>query len=364
MDLLVRRDALTETRLDDPPPAPLRAGQARLRVDAFALTANNITYAVFGGPMRYWDFFPAPEGWGRVPVWGFADVVESEVDGLAEGTRVYGYLPMSHEVVVEPTRVDERGFVDGAAHRAPMASAYNHYARVDTDPSYDPAHEDALMLLRPLVTTAFLLDDFLDDHDRFGAATVVLSSASSKTAASTAFFLAERPGVEVVGLTSAANVAFTEALDVYDRVVTYDDLAADGGVLGDGPAVFIDVAGSADVRAAVHHHFGDGLVQSVVVGGTHWDEVPSGAGASGGPLPGAAPALFFAPDQVKKRNADWGGSGYEERMAAASRRTVAWADGWLQVERSLGPEAVEATYLAMVAGSSSPSVGHVLSMWT
>ena len=43
-------------------------------------------------------FFPAESGWGRVPVWGFADVVGSRHQALAEGVRVFGYLPMStHE---------------------------------------------------------------------------------------------------------------------------------------------------------------------------------------------------------------------------------------------------------------------------
>lgn len=359
MDLLVRRDALTETKLDDPPRPALAAGEARLRVDRFALTANNITYAVFGAAMGYWNFFPAPEGWGRVPVWGFADVVESTLDELPEGTRVYGYLPMSHELVVVPTRVDARRFVDASPHRAAMAAAYNEYTRTVADPAYDAAHEDAQMLLRPLFTTGFLLDDFLDANDRFGASTVVLSSASSKTAAGTAFFLAEREGVEVVGLTSPGNVDFVEGLGVYDRVVRYDEL--DAG-LGAGPAVFVDMAGSADVRAAVHRHYGEGLVHSAIVGGTHWDEQPSDA--AGGPLPGPRPALFFAPDHIGKRVGEWGAGGYEERLTAAWRRAVTWSDGWLQVEHTQGPEAVEATYLQVLAGRTSPSVGHVLSMWT
>jgi hypothetical protein len=358
MDLLVRRDALDQTRLDDEPSATLGDGEARLRVDAFGLTANNITYAVFGDGMGYWNFFPAPEGWGRIPVWGFADVVESTVDGLPEGTRVYGYLPMSTELVVRPTRVDQRGFVDGSDHRAPMASAYNHYARTDADAAYDPDHEDAQMLLRPLFTTGFLLDDFLDDNDRFGASTVVLSSASSRTAAGTAFFLAEHEGLDVVGLTSPGNVAFVEGLGVYDRVVAYGSELS----LGDGPAVFVDVAGSAGVRAAVHRHYGDDLVHSAVVGGTHWDEATP-ASASG-PLPGPAPSFFFAPDQIRKRAGDWGAAGYEERLAAAWKRAVAWSDGWLQIDRSAGPDAVEAAYRDVLAGSASPSAGHVLSMWT
>ena len=47
-----------------------------MRVDRFALTANNITYAVMGNQLKYWSLFPAPSGFGIVPVWGFGDGFE------------------------------------------------------------------------------------------------------------------------------------------------------------------------------------------------------------------------------------------------------------------------------------------------
>ena len=361
MDLLVKRGALHEVQLaEGTGDAPLADGEARLQVDAFALTANNITYAVFGDAMRYWDFFPAPDGWGRIPVWGFADVVEATpASGLTEGDRYYGYVPMSHSLVVQPTKVGDRGFTDGAPHRQPMAATYNQYTRTAADPDFDPAHEDAQMLLRPLFLTAFLIDDFLDDNDRFGAGTVVLTSASSKTSAGTAFFLSRREGLDVVGLTSPSNRSFVEGLGVYTTVLGYDEV--DRLPTGGG-AVLVDVAGSADARAAVHRHYGDDLARSVSVGGTHWDE-PASPEARG-PLPGPAPALFFAPDQIAKRIAEWGGDGFQQRASEAWSAAVAWSDGWLQVEHGQGPDTVEATYRAVLAGETPPSRGHVLSMWS
>src|SRR4051794_35594423 len=120
MFIEVRRDDLRSTRVVETVPSP-GAGEALLRTDLFALTANNVTYAAFGAAMRYWDFFPASDdGWGRVPVWGFADVVESGVPGLREGQRIYGYFPMGTHLVVAPERVTDNGFVDGAAHRAAL----------------------------------------------------------------------------------------------------------------------------------------------------------------------------------------------------------------------------------------------------
>ena len=363
IDAVVRRDDLRELRFEETPARALDEGEARLRVDAFGFTANNVTYAVAGEAMRYWDFFPAAEpASGRIPVWGFADVVESTVEGVREGTRVYGYLPMSTELVVRPARVDERGFVDSVEHRQPMAAAYNAYSSVDADPAYDTEHEATQMLLRPLLYTAFLLDDFLFDNGRFGARAVVLSSASSKTSAGTAFFAAERGDVEVIGLTSPGNVAFCEGLGVYSRVVTYDDVAS----LEVQPAAFVDVAGDAAVRSAVHRHFADDLVYSAAVGATHWDAPRPGEDDDAGaddPLPGAPPSFFFAPAQGRKRATDWGGAAQlDAAFAEAWRRAVRWADGWLEVRESRGHEAVRAAYLEVLEGDTPPSVGHVLSL--
>ena len=90
--LQVRKDQLSTTRLHTIADQPLAAGQVRVRIDHFALTANNITYAAFGDAMGYWQFFPtAEEGWGNIPVWGFASVVQSLHPGVAVGERLYGY---------------------------------------------------------------------------------------------------------------------------------------------------------------------------------------------------------------------------------------------------------------------------------
>ena len=181
MDLQVNRTDLHQTRVVEADPAPLAEGQARLRVDAFGLSANNVTYAVAGDLLQYWDFFPADPGWGRIPVWGYADVAESTHPDLPEGRRCFGYLPMSEELVVTVGRMDDGGFSDVSSHRQAMASAYSRYQLVDPAGA-GTDDEDRRMLLYPLFFTAFLVDDFLDDQDRFGASVLVVSSASSKTA--------------------------------------------------------------------------------------------------------------------------------------------------------------------------------------
>ena len=84
--LLIRKDQLNQTELRTLLDVPLTEGQDRLRVDRFALTANNITYAAFGDAMNYWGFYPTgQDGWGIIPVWGFATVTQSQHPGVAVG---------------------------------------------------------------------------------------------------------------------------------------------------------------------------------------------------------------------------------------------------------------------------------------
>ena len=90
--LEVRRDAWGETRLHERPRPTLGEGDVRIGVDFFALTANNITYAAAGDMLDYWGFFPTDEGWGRIPVMGYGDVLESAHPGVEVGTRVFGCL--------------------------------------------------------------------------------------------------------------------------------------------------------------------------------------------------------------------------------------------------------------------------------
>ena len=250
---LVRTDKLTQTELRTLPDAPVADGQVRCRVDRFALTSNNITYAAFGDAMHYWRFFPTEQdGWGIIPVWGFAKVVQSLHPGVAVGEKLYGYFPMASSVVLTPVKLNENSFVDGAAHRAALHPVYNQYLRTSSDPYYTADTEDLQALLRPLFITSWLIDDFFDDNQFFGASTAILSSASSKTAYGTAFQLKQSKNIEVIGLTSAANVAFCESLGCYHRVLTYEQLEQ---VAADTACVYVDFAGNAQVRKDIHSRF-------------------------------------------------------------------------------------------------------------
>lgn len=353
-DFLVKRDDLRECRVAESATPEVGPGRALLRVDSFGLTANNITYAVMGEAMSYWDFFPAQDGWGRVPMWGFAEVERSEAEGVAVGTRLYGYLPPSSHLLVTPVSVGEQGFIDGSPHRAALPSAYHRYAATGVDPFYRADTEEMQMLLRPLFFTSFLIDDQLDDDGLTGRGPIVISSASSKTAIGAAFLLAQRQGVELIGLTSPRSVEFVEGLEIYGRTVPYDEI----GSLDKGPATYVDVAGDGAVRQAVHSHFGDELNHSMAVGVTHWEDFGSG----GGELPGPTPQLFFAPDRVVKRSKDWGDSELMQRAADAWHPFCEWTAGWLETTPGQGFDGIEQAYLDVIEGRVDPKTAHVVSL--
>ena len=320
-----------------PDAGALAAGQARFAVEQFALTANNVTYAVHGADFGYWGFFPAPEGMGIVPVWGFARVVESQTEGVAVGSRWFGYWPMASEAVLTPVKVTAHGFTDGAAHRAALPHFYNLYA-----PAGTAWGEEALQcLFRPLFATSFLIDCMLAERP---VDTLLLSSASSKTALGVA--QAAQGRQVVVGLTSAANRAFCRATCYYDHVLTYDEI---GEVPGDAIA-FVDFSGNGDVRQAVHGLLDGRLIESHIVGDTHWQK-PNTA-----ELPGPQPVLFFAPTVAQDRVKAWGPAGYEARLGAAWANFAATL-GWLQIDHVTGADAVAAAWRDLVDGRIDPARG-------
>ncbi len=334
--------------VDDPLPA-LREGQALLQVESFGLSSNNVTYAATGERLGYWQFFPAQEeGWGRVPVWGFAHVGDSRVGGLEVGTRLFGYLPLATHVVVEPGRLSRRGFVDVTAHRKSLPSPYNAYRFVDTDELHVAGAEDVQAVFFPLFATSFMLDDFLADNDDFGAEQIVVSSASSKTSVGVALCIGRRSAgrPQVVGLTSTTNAPFVRGLRCYDEVATYDAIET----LPTRPTVYVDVAGDGQLLGRVHRRFGDQLRHSSAVGLAHWEAPAADSG-----LPGPRPAFFFAPNQIDKRMADWGPAGYQRRLAEAWRDMVAGVRERFDFPQINGMEGVPAVYLSLADGSASPA---------
>jgi hypothetical protein len=366
IDFIVSRSNLHEGKFVTAPLPDLKQGQALLRVDKFALTANNITYGAAGDSIGYWKFFPAGQGWGRIPVWGYATVTASKNDALPVGERVYGYLPVSTHVVVDPAKIAPATFIDGAPHRQGLPPVYNQYLRLAGDPAYFSGRENEIALFRPLFSTSFLIDDFLAENDFFGARNIVLTSSSSKTALGLAQLLHDhRKGqVKPVGLTSPGNKSFVARTGYYDGVFAYDEVEnLDKRV----STVLVDFAGNRKLVVAIHVHFADHLKYRCIVGATHWQYL-----AMGGPgtsaeaerlkLPGAKRSFFFAPDRIVKRSADWGQAGVAKRIGDALSAFAASSKPWMRVVEGHGQGAIEKVYRDLIESKADPAEGHILSL--
>lgn len=349
MYLEINKSDIRQHRIATPNAEVLQPGQVRLSLESFALTSNNISYALSGDFLDYWGFYPTEEGWGRLPAMGFGVITESLNDALPVGGRYFGFFPVGKEHVVTAERTSG-GFVDVASHREKHAMAYRSFDKVSDTPGDD---DNAYLLLRGLFITSFLAEDFLFENAMFGAGQIVVSSASSKTAIALAHRIRARGNTHCIALTSAANVEFVEKVNLYDEIATYDNIED----LADwAPTVFVDMAGNTSVISRVHHHFGESLMHSCRIGATHWDQ-----NSSLGDLPGPAPAFFFAPSQLAKRGKEWGREELNSRMDAALSSFIADSHRWMAVKESHGPDAVIAAYDELVSGNIAPETGHILS---
>ncbi len=350
---------------------PLVSGQVRVSVDSYAMTANNVTYAVFGepsplfppdangNPQGYWDFFGERDAPGRLPIWGFATVIESACDGVDVGATYYGYYPMASRAVLTPKRVSAHGFVDATPRRTALPIIYNQYQRLEALGDYRADHHDYWPIFRPLFLTGWLIADQFEEMGDYGAAQIIIASASSKTAIGLGHCIAHRDGPRprTIGLTSAGSVVSLAASGVYDQVISYGDVATlDAAV----PSALVDMAGNPAVTATVHGHFADQMLASIVVGKSHWDVPGSGFGSGDASLLGARPQGFFAPARSEKRVADWGGAGFAGRIAAAWLGFMDRAPALAQVDVRNGAEAALAAYTEMVDGRADPKSGIVV----
>jgi hypothetical protein len=363
IDFLVDKKDITQFKVAESllDPGELLNGQVLLKVDHFAFTANNITYASLGEKMHYWDFFPTTDHNGIIPVWGFAEVIATRCDGIEAGERFYGYYPMSTHLIVEPNHVQSTGFLDGANHRRELPPVYNQYLRCATDPLYRADNEPLQMLLRPLFLTSFLIDDFLADNEFFSASQIILTSASSKTAIALAYLLKQakpssKHSIDIMGLTSKGNVEFVKSLGYYDHVLDYGS-ANELDI--EKASMIVDFAGNGKLLADLYRILGTQLKYSCMVGLSHWDEFQSRPID----LPNPQPVMFFAPSQAQKRIKEWGGAKFQSLIGNQWNAFAAAVNDWLDVEMSNGPEAARIVYKKVLGGAANPKTGQQVSMF-
>ncbi|TCL09382.1 uncharacterized protein DUF2855 [Shimia isoporae] len=351
--ILVDQANITKTQLQEVADAPLANGQARLKIRRFALTANNVTYAATGFVIGYWHFFPTGiDGQGIVPVWGFAEVVETTSDVLEVGERLYGFWPMADTMVMTPQDMGGKTVLDASEHRAKLPVVYNRYTRTAEKGA---AEEGCQSLLQPLLATSYLLSDWLQDNKFFDAEQVIVGSASSKTGLGLCKFLSELEGapVKVIGLTSSGNADYVAAQSGADSVVTYDAIEN----LPKVSSVYVDMSGNADVKQRLHTHLANELRHSSAVGTSHWDQFRPKQ-----ELAGVKPEFFFAPSQIEKRRAEWGPGEIERQITAGWKRLASDASSWLDLKEHNGLEAVAEVYSALATGKANARDGHVVNL--
>ena len=194
------------------------------------------------------------------------------------------------------------------------------------------------------------------DNEFFGAHQVLIGSVSSKTGFGLAHMLHHDPAakVRVIGLTSASNVEFVRAIDCCDDIVVYgDENKIDASIA----TAYVDMSGDARLTKALHNHVGDNMVESAMVGASHWENM-----GDTGELPGAKPTFFFAPGQIAKRNQDWGPGVAMRKAQIASAEVAKAVAGDMSVKWIHGVEDLAEQWQLLLDNKVPPSTGLMVSL--
>jgi hypothetical protein len=331
-----------------------------LKVESFGFSANNITYASMGEQMKYWGFFPADDGWGKVPVWGYGVVVASNHPEVPLGEKYFGYFPMATHLLITADKVNRYGLRDNSPWRVSNSPVYDNYSRCATDISYKADQEAWDLNFRPLYITSFILDDYLNQIVTSEVSDIVFTSASSKTAYGAAFLmktLKEKRGLKsnIVGLTSKSNVEFVESLECFDTVCAYDDLSS---LPKQKMSWLVDFAGNAELVNAFSEQSGC-LARVIQVGATDWQNQTLNQGLSDDLI---EREFFFAPSHVAKRREEWGAEVFNQTYAAAWLSFARHIKPLLKVNDIDGVEDVEALYQTFLKGKVDVSAVNHLRM--
>lgn len=323
--LEVRPSALGLSALRHEAPQRLQPDQVLVHIDHLALTANTMTYAALGASFGYWSLFPASEpGWGRIPAWGHGRVVESRAEGVDPGLRLFGLFAMSTGGVLTVRR-SRLGLRETSQHRLALNPVYNQYAAASET---DEAALENRAAFHPLFIMSFVLAQYLDEMRCFGADTVAVVSASSKTALGLAHLLMATPRHHsLIGLTSERNLAWVKSCELFDRCLSYDSVAELGQ---SGRCVVIDFSGNGEIVRRIRGVLGPRCIRVVRTGGTHGGAMDLASHAD------AAHELFSAPVHIERRVKEWGAQAFDSRLRQAllgflgthgMRYTRQYADG-------------------------------------
>ena len=355
---------LTKSRIVDIDSTVIDDDEIIVKIESYAFTANNVTYGVAGDTIGYWKFFPAGHDekneWGCIPVWGFAEITDSNVEGFNIGERLFGYFPAANSLTLKPTKISYQSFTDGKEHRKELPPVYNNYIRLDGDQNYDASMDAIRALLFPLHITAFCLCDALAEDAYFGASQIIIISASSKTAIGLAQGLADIDNSpKIIGLTSARNTKFIESLGCYDQIISYDELKNIDYSAG---SIMVDMAGNREILGKLHGELEGKMIKCLTVGMTHWDNGTTAEDALGQAMLRERTEFFFAPAHIQKRIGDWGHDVYAKKTNSFMAARAQQSKTWMQIKEIHGLENFTSTYKEMVDGKINPSEGIIVNL--
>ena len=355
----IQKKHLAKARIIDTSLPTANEGEIVLKVDKFAFTANNLTYGVMGEQIGYWQFFPPQDNasgeWGIIPVWGFADVIESKAEGIPVGERLYGYFSPAAYVTMLPVGISSKRFIDGSEHRSALPAGYNMYRRVKAEPGYNPELDNERMLLFPLYLTSFCLWDYLQDRNWYGAKQCIIISASSKTSIGLAYALhADESAPPIIGLTSQRNLALVNKLGIYDSGLLYEYISRIDASI---PSVIVDMSGNAPLLGALHKHLAENMRHCINVGLTHWEESHSDEAVNS-----QRSEFFFAPSHIQKRLQDWGPKVFEQKTTEFMFATTLKCRAWLKLTKLEGLKGLSEVYQDVCDGKIAPDEGLIIEL--
>jgi hypothetical protein len=335
----------------------LAENEVIVEIESFALTANNITYAVMGDRLNYWQFFPASNNeenvWGIIPVWGFAKVVASKCSEIPVGEKIFGYFPPASLLKITATNITPERLIDGSPHRHALAAGYNIYRRTNAEANYDAQLDAQRSLLFPLHITSYCLWDYLRDKNWFEAEQVIIISASSKTSIGLAYGIhLDDSSPKSVGITSTRNNDFVNQLGIYQQVLNYHDIAQLDASL---KTVIVDMAGNAQQLKAIEQHLDGNLQYCIQVGLTHWDASPKER-----PLKNTPSEMFFAPGHIQNKIAQIGAQAFEKSSMDFIAKNIEYSKNWLEVKCLDGLAAMNDIYPQVCNGKVSPELGIII----
>ena len=347
---LVNKYDLFETTFSEEKIPISKENEVILEIERYAFTSNNITYGVIGDTLGYWNFFPAEEPYGIIPVWGFANVTSSKNEYILEGDRFYGYFPMSRYLKVIPKKGNDFGFVDDSNHRRKLPPVYNHYSKII---KYAGESLEYHPLIKPLFLTSFLNYFFLQDEKFFDCDQIILTSASSKTALSLAFLLSKyksKVKKKIIAITSEKNMQFVSEIKFYDTVLSYDNAEEN---LKISKSVIVDFAGNSDYLKKLSDHLGEGLKHVSLIGLADWSSKTNFKS-----IPNSK--FFFAPNHAEKRYREMGVKRTTLLADELLKEFIMKVKNYIKLEYCNDPKDIHELYLKSLKGKIDPSKGYMV----